>query len=267
MPVQIAINLEKLTTEDFKALDYQVMGHLFDSHNRIGRLADERIYQADAYERLCAANLQAHRELPLVLTHKSFVKTLFLDMVVDCRALYEFKTVATLTKSHLAQILTYLYLLDLPHGKLVNFRSNLVESKFVNAPIPREERCGFEVSHEEFEGNADFVDLFVELLRDWGTALSISLYAEAAVALLGGKASVERMLPLIDNGHFLGNQRFHLAAEDIAFHLTAMSRLEVAKDYSRHLKNLIDLSQLRQMHWINIAPHCVTFKTVNSTSV
>ena len=78
----------------------------------------------------------SNEETPIELTHKTFAKTLNLDLVVSCRGVYELKTVSALNSKHVAQLLTYLYLLDLPRGKLVNFRSPTVESQFVNAPIP-----------------------------------------------------------------------------------------------------------------------------------
>jgi hypothetical protein len=201
--------------------------------------------------------------VPIDLTHKTFAKTRYLDLVVSQRAVYELKTVSTLTKNHVAQLLTYLYLLDLPRGKLVNFRSTTVESKFVNAPVPREERCGFSVSDDRFDGDGSLIKLVVDLVRDWGTSLSVSLYHEAIVHLLGGVASVERMLPLTRNGRRLGNQRFHLVANDVAFEVTAFANLD--SDYHEQLQRLINLSTLRAIQWINIGSHCVTFRTIKAS--
>ena len=47
MPVECQMQIAKLSTEEFRDLDYRVMKHAFDSQNSLGRLADERIYQAD----------------------------------------------------------------------------------------------------------------------------------------------------------------------------------------------------------------------------
>jgi GxxExxY protein len=236
---------------------------MFASQNQIGRLADERIYQADVAERLESVSIPSHLEVPVELVHRTFEKTLYLDLVVSQRAVYELKTVSTLTKNHVAQLLTYLYLLDLPRGKLVNFRSTTVESQFVNAPIPREERCGFSVSDDRYQGDRSLIKLVVDLVRDWGTSLSVSLYHEAIVHLLGGVASVKRMLPLTCNGRHLGNQRFHLVADDTAFEVTAFANLD--NDFHKQLQRLISLSTLRAIQWINIGPHCVTSRTIKAT--
>ncbi len=86
------------------------------------------------------------------------------------------------------------------------------------------QRRSFNVNEVEFDGDDRFRDLVVGLLRDWGTSLTLSLYQEAVVSLLGGIEVVEAMLPINRNGMFLGTQRFHLAAPDTAFKMTAMNR-------------------------------------------
>lgn len=260
MPISCPLKIEGLSTGEFGALDYTVMGHMFATQNTIGRLADERVYQADVAQRLHSVGIPNVAETPIELVHKTFTKVLFLDLVVSLKAVYELKVVSALNSSHVAQLLTYLYLLDLPRGKLVNFRSPTVDSQFVNAPISREERCGFSVSANEFRGDRNLLTLVVDLVRDWGTALSVSLYRQALVHLLGGE-SVERMLPLNRSGKPLANQRFWLVDDENAFELTAFSNLE--NDYQGHLKCLLDLSPLRAIHWINVDPHCLTFRTVD----
>ena len=240
------------------------MGHMFASQNGIGRLADERIYQADVAQRLEAAGIASEIETPIKLVHKTFAKELPLDLVVSQRAVYELKTVSALNSNHVAQLLTYLYLLDLPRGKLVNFRSPSVESQYVNAPIPREERCGFSVSDDEFRGDRNLLQLVVDLVRDWGTSLSVSLYHQALIHMLGGQDAVERMLPLSRDGKTLANQRFHLVDDKIAFELTAFAKLD-NDDYRGQLQRLLDLSPLTAIEWINVGSHCITFQTVERT--
>lgn len=263
MPINCSLDIESLATEEFGKLDYAVMGHMFAAQNEIGRLADERVYQADVAQRLAAAGLSYDVEVAIELVHKTFVKELFLDLVVGRKAVYELKAVSALNSNHVAQLLTYLYLLDLPRGKLVNFRSPTVESEFVNAPISRKERCGFSVSDDGFRGDRSLLALVVDLVRDWGTSLSVSLYHQAITHLLGGEETVERMLLLTRDGKNLANQRFYLVDENNAFELTAFSKLD--NGHHDHLQRLLDLSPLRAIHWINIGFHCVTFRTVAGT--
>lgn len=263
MPIHCPLEIQSLSTEEFGSLYYSVMGQIFASQNQIGRLADERIYRADVGTRLHSVGLESQQEVPIELIHKAFLKTLYLDLVVAQKAVYEIKTVSNLTQRHVAQLLTYLYLLDLPRGKLVNFRSSTVESEFINAPISRENRCGFSVSDQESHGDGNLITLVVDLVRDWGTSLSASLYHEAIVHLLGGTSSVMRMLPLSRNGWNLGNQRFHLVSDDRAFELTTFTNHD--NDYEEQLRRLIHLSPLNTIDWINIGAQRVSFRTIRST--
>ncbi|WP_442511216.1 GxxExxY protein [Novipirellula sp. SH528] len=260
MPVSCSISIGKLTTDELRDLDYRVMQHAFNSQNKLGRLADERIYQADLAARLRSAGIMVSREVELQLVHREYRKTLLLDLIVAEHAVYELKVVKAITDAHIGQLLTYLHLLDLPRGKLINFRSVNVESQFVNAPLDSEQRRSFKVNDVEFDGDNRFRDIVVSLLRDWGTSLTLSLYQEAVVSRLGGVEVVEAMLPVNRNGDFLGRQRYHLAAPNTAFKITAMNRDTSA--YRTQLARLIHFSPLRAIHWINIAHHQVTFTTI-----
>jgi len=263
MPIHCTCEIQRLSTEEFGSLDYVVMGQMFASQNQIGRLADERIYRADVGARLDSVGLVNQQEVPIQLAHKAFLKTLYLDLVVAHKAVYEIKTVSNLNQRHVAQLLTYLYFLDLPRGKLVNLRSPSVDSRFVNAPISRENRCGFSVSDHGYHGDGNLITLVVDLVRDWGTTLSASLYHEAIVHLLGGASSVTRMLPLSRNRWNLGNQRFHLVSDDKAFELTTFSKHD--NDYEEQLRRLIHLSPLQMIDWINIGTQLVSFRTIRAT--
>ena len=82
MPVSCSISIGKLSTDEFRELDYRVMRHAFDSQNELGRLADERIYQADLAARLRSAGMMVSREVEVQLLHREFCKSLFLDLIV-----------------------------------------------------------------------------------------------------------------------------------------------------------------------------------------
>ena len=263
MPIHCPLKIEQVSTEEFRAIDYAAMNHMFASQNELGTLADEKVYQSDVCKRLKTVDTRSDEEVPIRLSHGTFTKTLSIDLVVSLKAVYELKTVSSLNPSHVSQLLTYLYLLDLPHGKLVNFRPKKVETRFVNAPISREDRCGFSITDKDFRGDRGLLELTVSLIRDWGTSLSISLYQQALVHLLGGKESVEQMLPLNRDGKHLANQRFHLVDNHTAFQLTAFSNPN--NNYLGQLTRLLSFSPLRSLEWINIGPQCLTFNTVGKT--
>jgi GxxExxY protein len=251
-----------MSQDEFSTLDYKVMQHAFDSQNSIGSLADERVYQADFATRLIHAGFHVDREVEISLSHKSFQKSLYLDHVIDHQAVYELKVVRTLSDAHRGQLLSYLYLLNLERGKLINFAPQKVQSEFVNAAIPYDERRSFDVDRSGYRGPESFANLIVELVRDWGTSLGLNLYLEAVTALLGGSEKVEAMLPTKRSGIELASQRFLLASPENAFQITSITKPNTG--FASHLERLLRISPLRQLHWVNIARHQVQFFTIRN---
>ncbi len=260
MPVKCELEIESLTTEAFSELDYVVMGHAFKCQNQFGRLADERIYEASLAAKLNLSHLESCQQLPIVVSHESFRKTFYLDLVVSRKGVYELKTVANLSQAHIAQLLTYLYLLDLSRGKLVNFRSPKVDATFVNAPLSRQERTSFAINLDKYRGDVRLTALVKHMLLDLGTALSVALYQEILVHLLGGESVATAMLPVTDGHRVFGNQRFQLVNQSESFHVTCFGR--VSDDYEQQLRALLRFSPLQALHWINIDIKTVTFKTI-----
>ena len=233
MPISCPIKFLPLSTEEFRELDYALMAHAFASHKTLGKLADEVIYQGDFAARIHAAGWEVQREVPVTVSFRSFVKVYALDLVIAGKAIYEFKTDATLTPEHEAQLMNYLMVLDCRRGKLVNFRPASVETWFVNTPITSVERRSFEIADSRWQGAAEVRDWIIEMLRDWGTGLELALYQQAIVYLLGGEQSVSRQLPMRRDGIELGNQRFLLMDESSAFRVTALEN--PTQEHEQHL--------------------------------
>lgn len=250
MPINMP-QLPRLTSDALRSLDYQVMRHAFDSHNELGRMCDECVYQADLAARLNAAGIHARREVPIQLSHENFVKHYALDLVVDDSFVYELKVVASLQGEHQAQLLNYLYLTNTGHGKLINFRPGKVESRFVNAPIDDLLRRKYRVAQDTFSHDASALrDMLMSLLDDWGLFLDLAAYTEALTHLLGGEERVLTLVPMTRAGIELGNQRIHLFSPDSAFRVTGFK--EDLASQEQHLKRLLALTPLRQIHWINL---------------
>ena len=85
MPVGCSVSICKLSTDELRELDYRVMRHAFDSQNELGRLADERIYQADLAARLRSVGMKVTREVEIQLMHRGYCKSL-LPRSDCCRA-------------------------------------------------------------------------------------------------------------------------------------------------------------------------------------
>ena len=265
MPIESSVCLRPISQEEFARLDYQVMHHAFDSQNELGRLCEEIIYRNDLAARLENAELgSVRKEVPVTVRYQDFAKTDRIDLVVGDAAIYELKTELRLVPEHEAQLLTYLFLEEAHHGKLVNFRPAQVESKSINTSLTMRERRRVEVDMRRWRavGKAckRIAAILVDLFNDWGAFLELSLYQEALTHFLGGEANVLRLLPLKRNGVPLGNQRFHLASSETAFRLTALTGS--TEHFETQLRCLLAHSPLRAIQWINFARHQVQFVTV-----
>jgi GxxExxY protein len=120
--------LSRFSQKDFAELDYCVMRHAFDCHNQLGRLCDESIYQNDLAARLESAGIPVLREARLAVTHRDFMKSYRLDLIVANAWIYELKTDSMLIGEHEAQLLNCLFLCDCHHGKLINWKMLLRSS-------------------------------------------------------------------------------------------------------------------------------------------
>jgi GxxExxY protein len=261
MPIELPFPLPRLSTEEFKHLDHQVMAHAFAAHRDLGRLCDESVYQADLAERLAAAGFgPVQREFPITASFRGFAHTYFADLLIGHRALYELKTETALVPAHEAQLLNYLLLADASRGKLINFRPSSVESRFVNAPLDTTERRRFAIHHDRPD---PFFTLVSELITDWGTGLETALYVRALTHMLGGEPEVIRQLPMTRASRSLGNQRFHLADHDTAFVVTSLSCPE--SSHRVHLQRLLRASPLSRLLWANLAHHDLTFTIIART--
>jgi GxxExxY protein len=269
MPITSSVCVRPINQEEFARIDYLVMRHAFATQNDLGRLCDEIIYHNDLAARLEAAGLgPVRKEVPITVTHLSFAKTYWLDLVVADAAIYELKTEARLANDHDAQLLNYLFHQGAHHGKLVNFRPPQVESKFLNTSLTTKARKDFEVDtrrwRETDQASRTLRTTLLDLLQDWGGFLELRLYLEALTHFLGGEEKVVGMVALAREGVVLGNQRFHLMNEETAFRLTALT--EGASQYEPQLQSLLRHSPLRVLHWINLAAHRIQFVTLTRQS-
>ncbi len=261
MPIHLPYQFMRLASEEFAETDYTVMKHAFACHSDLGRLCDESIYQADLALRLNEANVRpTERELPVRLTFETFSKTFLLDMVTQRKAIYELKAVANLTSEHESQLLNYLLITESTRGKLINFRPESVESRFVNANATLSQRRQFSVVRDSWTAPKCFSDLVFRLLKDWGVGLSLSLYRQAIVQLLGGEETVVRAFPMVRGDTPIGNQRFHMVDDTHAFVLTAYKSPPSSQEF--HLGSMIGNTTLSAIHWININMMEVRFTTV-----
>ncbi len=254
MPITCPVKIRPLSQDAFHRLDYAVMEHAFACHNALGRFCDEAIYQTDLASRLEAAGLgQVRTEVPVRVSWQAFSKTYSLDLVVQDAGVYELKADACLVGEHDAQLLNYLLLLGLNHGKLLNFGPPSVEWRFISTSLTPEKRRAFSFN-ERFWTEVSpecrrLHEILGELLADWGAFLELGLYREALTFFLGGAESVIQRIALARDGMALGTQRLHMHSPSAAFILTATTEHQARVE--SHLRRFLTHAPLRALQWIN----------------
>ena len=260
MPIHCPIAFPGIANEEMRSIDYAVMAQVFATHNELGRLADEAVFQRKLLLLLTAAGMEAKTEVPIELAFRDFSTSLSMDLVVDRKVIYELKTVAALLPIHESRLLSYLFLANAGHGKLINFRPASVESRFVNATLGTNERQRFELDLSNYRGDNRLSESVRELVADWGTGLNASLYRRAILRCFGLVQGTEQMLPMNSAGQQIGNQRFHLLNANTALGVTTFK--EVTRDNTTALQKLLAASPIDKFHWVNITHRQVTLSTI-----
>jgi GxxExxY protein len=260
MPVSLPFPLRRLSQREFADIAYQVMRHVFDIHNKIGRFFDEKIYKRELAHRLPGVRL----EVPIDVTFDSFQKQYFIDVLAGDGALFEFKAVEALAGRHRAQLLQYLLLCGVSHGKLINVRAADVEHEFVNTSWEHADRVKFAVHVRDWNislpGVSRLQEVLIPVLRDLGTGLEIALYEEAVMHFFGGRDQVEVDVGVEIDGHSPGQQCARLIGPGVALKITGFDAdLEPFEVHARRLLSHLDL---RAIAWVNVNMKAVTFTTL-----
>ena len=184
-------------------------------------------------------------------------------LVVDYGCPFELKAVSSLSAAHESQLIQYLMLTQLSHGKLINFGAERVEHTFVNCLESPDQRRQFRVDRHDWVRDAAasrFEDVVVSLVRDWGTGLTRSLYYEAVTALLGGEERCRRFTQTLWQGIPTGRQPVDMIDDIAAFDITC-KRHEL-ESYESHLQRFLTNTTLESILWVNIVSGCVMFKRI-----
>lgn len=244
------VPLRRLNQNEFGAIAYRLMQHVFAIHEDFGRLFDEQIYKQELALRLPDVRL----ETPVDVIFDTFCKRYYFDVVVGDGALFEFKARETVVARNRAQTLHYLLLADAAHAKLINLRPESVEHEFVNTTLTLTQRrsytCDDTLWDSTVPGAAEFRRVLCNCLNDWGTGLELVLYQEALNHFLNGPVRDPSHVPVLSNGLRLGFQPMDLAAPRVAFRFTAFTN--DAKSFAHHARRLLSHADLDAILWANI---------------
>lgn len=260
MSVSVATKLIRLSQQEFAEVAYGVMAEVFTLHRELGRLFNEKVYKNALLARI--ENIQS--EVAINVSFRDFRKLYFMDVVASGGAVFELKAVKALHGRHRGQLLNYLLLAELEHGKLVNLRPERVEHEFVNATQTHAERIKFEIDDSMWQATAGFgsaeKSLLEELLCDWGTGLERVLYEEAFIHFCGGAEQVFGEIDVILDQASLARQTVALCAPRIAFRFTTFEN--DANAYRKDLIRFLNRTELDAIHWINISRNRLAFETL-----
>ena len=154
-------------------------------------------------------------------------------------------------------------LLDVRHGKLINFGAEKVEHQFVNCQESHEQRRKFDIARQcwsDSQVSACFETTVVALLNDWGTGLSRSLYEEACVHFFGGNEQCWQFAETFWNGRKTGRQPVKMLDKGIAFEITC-KRGELTT-YASHLHKIVSNTNLEAVLWANIVSGTVRLERI-----
>lgn len=113
-----------------KDITYDIINCAYEVHNFLGPGLLESVYQKALIHELKSRGYKIISEVPVDIEYKgvNVGENLRLDILVDEEIILELKSVENVLPVHKKQLLTYLRLLDLQIGLLINFNvSNLRE--------------------------------------------------------------------------------------------------------------------------------------------
>lgn len=254
MTIKYAQQPLPLSQDEFHAIDYQVMGQAFALHNEMGNLWDEQEYRQQLALKCADIGLEAFEKVCISVTHKSFTKNYFIDLLVN-GGIYELKAVAAIAKNHAAQALNYLFQTHSHHGKIINFRPDSLEWRFVSTSLTANDRAEYSLEASKWnpeETKAQDIPSILESLLDaWGACLSTSLYKEELCHFLGIQLESE-------------HQRFIALSPDTALHISGLSSKK--NNLQNNLQKYLRGSQFSELLWINFDKNHIEFSRLHDSA-
>ncbi len=255
MPIERPCNLEAVHQQDFAEIAYEVIRHAYAIQNELGPFFDECIYRNALRLRLGGT---AQAEVRIGVRFDDFLHEYYMDLLVSNCAVFELKVVSSLGNAHRSQLMNYLLLCELNHGKLINFGPPQLEHEFVNAHLTKQQRTSFDVHFENWQAT-NLSDWLIDFFHDIGTGLDASLYEKAACHFFGGEENVVHWVDIPS----LGRQKAKLSSADWAFDVTTLHNRSL-KSYEYGLQRFLRRTKLEGLHWVNIDRNLINFRSLTA---
>lgn len=110
------------SSQDDDPLTYEIIGAAIEVHRALGAGLLEELYEEAFGIELEYRKLKYERQRHIDVVYKGRnIGDMYVDIVVENTAVVELKSVKSLSPIHTAQLMTYLKLLNLKKGLLINF--------------------------------------------------------------------------------------------------------------------------------------------------
>jgi GxxExxY protein len=109
--------------QESDAITGQIIGAAIRIHRKYGPGLLESVYRLTLVQELVQSGLMVEAEKPIQLEHEGlrFERAYLLDLIVEGCVIVEVKSVEKIIPIHVAQLLTYLRLMGLTLGLIINF--------------------------------------------------------------------------------------------------------------------------------------------------
>jgi GxxExxY protein len=265
MPIEVTSDIIILDQPEFHALNTKLLRIIFDVHNEFGRFLNEALYKNEIAARWTAAGFgDVEREVQIHVSHESFQKTYFMDVLFNHGLMLEAKVAERLTSVHRLQGLNYMFLAGMKHSLLANLRPERVEHEFLSTTLTQDERRKFSFVDTDWREVNDesrvMREKLVQLLLDWGAFLDVYLYRDAIAHLLGGAEQTIGPVPVRSGERLIGNQIVHFLNAETAFAFTALPKNRGGME--DHQRRFLKHTPLKYIQWVNFNRHHVEFTTL-----
>jgi GxxExxY protein len=112
------------TQKQLNELTFEIIGAAIEVHKTMGKGLLENIYYHHCLlEELKTRNINfiSEKNIPVFYKEKKLAIDFKCDLLVENNIVIELKSVSEITPIHKAQLLTYMKLLNVPKGILINF--------------------------------------------------------------------------------------------------------------------------------------------------
>lgn len=116
----------------YPELSYQIMGILFEVHNKLGTKYQEKHYQRAIEIKLRSCNISFKREVKMAVEFEGVkIGDFYADFIIEDKIILETKTILNLSLDDVKQVLRYLEATQLKLGILANFKQPRLQYKRV----------------------------------------------------------------------------------------------------------------------------------------